>query len=197
MAPDLRPDPEEREFFTYRGMNALWLIASLALTAFAVFATIQGPSGESELVTALCRVLMGVVAAFSVTVTARVLARVKEAPPLLRFDADGITDRSALGPPVFVPWDEIVSLRRGPGANGGIEIEVKDPAALKLGWVRRFNTRVLRRLRDADLVLPASGLDVPSDEVIALAHAWTESRLLGEVRASAARLEAPTDGPEA
>ena len=65
-----------------------------------------------------------------------------------------------------------------------LEVEVQDPASLNLTWMRRINTWMLRRIRSTHVLLPAAGLDAPSDVVVALAHAWNESRLLGEVRSS-------------
>lgn len=65
-----------------------------------------------------------------------------------------------------------------------LEVQVRDPSSLNLTRMRRLNTWMLRRNRSTHLLLPAAGLDVPSEVVAALAHEWNESRLLGEVRST-------------
>ena len=172
------PEPEEIEFFPLRGMGPLWVAGSLSLAAFATWAAIRGPSGDSALEIMVGRVLFGVVAVFGWSVTARVLARLRETGPTLVLNASGIIDRTALGPPVIVPWDAVLAIRQGTGPQGSLEIRLRDPSALRLPWTRKLAVRMIRRTRDADLVIPVRGLDQPSDFVIAMAHAWNEMQML-------------------
>lgn len=189
-------EPQEVEFFPLRGMGSLWVAGALSLAAFATWAAIRGPSGDSALEIMVGRALFGAVAAFGWSVTARILARLRETGPSLVFGASGIIDRTALGPPVVVPWDAVVAIRQGTGPQGSLEIELRDPSALRLPWFRKFAVRVLRRTRETDLVIPVRGLDQPSDIVIAMAHAWNERQLLQDARDHSESRELPTSRNE-
>lgn len=175
------PALEEREFFLRRGMTARSAAIIVFLTAFAIFMVIRGPAGDTALQVAIGRAIFGLVAMFGVVQTVRLVTGARSRRPSLKFDRDGITQLSVVGPPIFVPWDEIVSLNAVPRA-AALEIELRNPSSLKLTWRRRLTTWMLRRTRDTDLVIPSGALDVPSETIVALAHEWKESQLLNEVR---------------
>lgn len=183
--PDERLEPEEQEFFMRRHMSYLWVAAAMALTVLTVWMAIRGPSTDSAFEAVFGHVLFGIVALFSATATVRVLGRVKAGGPSVVFDREGITDQTGPGSPVFVPWDDIVSLGTSPHARAGIELKVRDLSSLKLTRLRRWSVRMIHLIRqrnDVDLVIPVAGLDVPSKTIVTLAHDWMESRLLEEVR---------------
>ena len=176
-------EPEECEFFRFPGMNIFSVAGLVGLTAFAIFMAIRAPA-DTVLQIASGRVAFGLVAMFGAVSTVRALARGGPDRFSLRFDRYGITDRTGLGPPTFVPWDEILSLETG-SRSTALEIKLRNPSSVKLTGLRRFTTWMLRRTRDVDLVMPCGGLVVPSEAIIALAHEWTESRLLNDVRSRA------------
>lgn len=192
-ASDGLPDLEECEFFRLPGLNVLSVAALVALTAFAIFMVIRAPAAaDTALQVVIARVAFGIVAMFGAVSTVRAFARAGNDRFSLRFDRDGITDRTGVGPPTFVPWDEIVSLE--PGArSAALEIKLRNPSSVKLTGLRRFTTWILRRTRDTDLVIPCGGLAVPSKTIVALAREWTESRLLNEVRTSEMRTRVGED----
>lgn len=190
-ASDGPPDAEEIEFFRHPALNILWNIFSVtglvALTAFAIFIAIRAPAAaDTALDVVITRVAFGIVAMIGAVSTVRGLARAGANRFSLRFDREGITDRTGVGRPTFVPWDEIVSLDTGP-RSAALEIKLRHPSSVKFTGLRRLTTWLLRRTRDTDLVIPCGGLLVPSKTIVALAREWTEARLLNEVRSSGMR----------
>ncbi len=171
----------KRDFFALPGADALWGLLMAAYTALVLYLA-WAPPGETLLEMLIFRVGCGAFGLWGASVTARILKRALTRRPVLSFTETGILDRSAIGPPVFVPWDEVVSIQSGSRGPPNLEIKVKDRSALNLGLVRRFVGRMIRQTNDADVVIPASFLSVPSETVVSLAHALNESRLLKEAR---------------
>ena len=176
------PEPVEREFFALPGMDALWAALMAVFTALVCY-LVWAPPADTALEAALGRVLFGAAAIFGVSATTRILMRLKDRRPVLSLSQDGILDRGALGRPVFIPWDQIVAIRPSPRGTSILEIEVLDPPALQLSWVRRLRQRLISQTGVADVLIGVGGLDAPSELVISMAHAWNESRLLSEARA--------------
>jgi hypothetical protein len=175
------PEGEKRDFFALPGADALWGLLMAAYTAL-VWYLAWAPPGETLLENLIFRVGCGAFGLWGASVTIRILKRTLTRGPVLSFTEAGILDRSAVGPPVFVPWDEVVSIQSGSRGPPNLEIRVKDRSALNLGLVRRFVRRMIRQTKDADVVIPASFLSVPAETVVSLAHELNESRLLAETR---------------
>lgn len=168
------------ECYHPRSHDMASLLIALAFTLLSVFLTILGPSGNSALESALGRLLFGAISVWGGSISIRWLLRLRNRQPRLTITSEGIVDRTSLGSPVRIPWEEIKSMEET--SKGTLEIEVKDPKILGLSLQRRFLARFLRRNPRADVVIPVRLLSVPTMDIVNRAIGIHEARLLNEVR---------------
>jgi hypothetical protein len=110
-----------------RVRTGLFALISLMFTAGGVFLALSGESDD-----------MGIAVATIVLFGACLLVflhRMFTRRPVLVLDEQGITNRTSLSRPRFLPWSEIVGLheaRRGPGQSW-IAVSVRDPERVLVG----------------------------------------------------------------
>jgi hypothetical protein len=139
-----------------------------------------GDINATGLELAVTRILALITVPFAAWGGARWLIRVRDRRPRLSFTHQSIVDRTWLGTEVEVLWQDVERLEIT--SWGALELKVRSPGALGVPALRRLVSWIIRRSRDADLVIPINGLLPDKDTIAAEALSRQDDRLFGELR---------------